>query len=967
MRVNVHSVARRAARALTPNARYAHFAPSLMLAGVLLAPALSAQSVAPRVTSPKEFFGFNIGDDWKLANYDQFQNYWKKIDAESDRMVVQEIGKTAEGRPQLMAIITSPENFKKLDRYKEIARRLALAEGLSEEDAKALAREGKAVVWFDGGLHATEVLGAHQLIETTYQLISRNDPETTRFLNDLIILAVHANPDGMQLVSNWYMKDADTLKRNMQIPRLYQKYIGHDNNRDFYILNQPESVNIARIQYHEWFPHIVYNHHQTGPAGTVMFAPPFRDPFNYNFDPLIPIGIDMVGAAMHERFLRENKPGITSRTGSSYSTWWNGGLRTTVYFHNMIGLLTETIGNPTPMEIPLITRNQLPRGDLPYPVAPQKWHFRQSVDYSVTANYAVFDIASKRKEDFLYNIYKMGKNSIERGNRDTWTVTPTEIDSLDARIARERQSANASRQTPGTQGGAQGAINPFGGAAPSKYFAEYLRDPAKRDARGYILPSNQPDFLTATKFITALRKVNVTVHRATAPFTVAGKNYPAGSWVVKTAQPFRPHVLDMFEPQDHPNDFAYPGGPPKPPYDNAGYTLAYQMGVQFDRILDGFECPCEVIKDLGTPPAGTVASANGAAGFLVSHATNDAFVAVNRALKAGNDVFWLRTPMTANGKSYPAGSFYIASKSGTPQMLQTLAKEKGLSFEGTSARPGGDAMKLQPKRIALWDQYGGSMPSGHNRWLFEQFEFPFTVVYPQTLDEGNLSSKYDVIVFQGGAIPALNPQPQGGFGGGGGGRGGNVDPATLPAEFRGWTGRITADKTIPQLKKFLEDGGTIITIGSSTNLAYHLGLPLMDKLVEKTASGQERELPREKFYVPGSVMEVKVDNSLPVAAGLPEKVNVFFDENPVFTLGADAATKGVKAVAWYDSPHTLRSGWAWGQQYLDKGVAVAEATVGKGKLYLFGPEITFRGQPHGTFKFLFNGIYADQKTDRVVQ
>src|SRR5687767_11934975 len=169
MRVNVHAVARRAARALTPNTRHARWVPSLMLAGVLLAPALPAQSAAPRVTSPKEFFGFNIGDDWKLANYDQFQNYWKKIDAESDRMVVQEIGKTAEGRPQLMAIITSPENFKKLDRYKEIARRLAMAEGLSEDDAKALAREGKAVVWFDGGLHATEVLGAHQLIETTYQ------------------------------------------------------------------------------------------------------------------------------------------------------------------------------------------------------------------------------------------------------------------------------------------------------------------------------------------------------------------------------------------------------------------------------------------------------------------------------------------------------------------------------------------------------------------------------------------------------------------------------------------------------------------------------------------------------------------------------------------------------------------------------------------------------------------------------
>ena len=300
-------------------------------------------------------------------------------------------------------------------------------------------------------------------------------------------------------------------------------------------------------------------------------------------------------------------------------------------------------------------------------------------------------------------------------------------------------------------------------------------------------------------------------------------------------------------------------------------------------------------------------------------------------------------------------------------MLQTLAKEKGLSFDGTSAKPGADAMRVQPKRIALWDQYGGSMPSGHNRWLFEQFEFPFQVVYPQTLDQGNLASKYDVIVFQGGAIPELNPRPQQGFGGGGG-RGGNIDPATLPAEFRGWTGRITADKTIPQLKKFLEDGGTIITIGSSTNLAYHLGLPLMDKLVEKTSSGEEKELPREKFYVPGSVMEVKVDNSTAVAAGLPEKVDVFFDESPVFTLGADAATKGVKAVATYDSPHTLRSGWAWGQQYLDKGVAIAEAQVGKGKLYMFGPEITFRGQPAGTFKFLFNGIYADKKIDpKVVQ
>jgi hypothetical protein len=932
-----------------------------LLAAIFVAPALGAQTpAAGKVTTPKEFFGFNIGDDWKLANYDQFQEYWKKIDAESDRMRVEEIGKTAEGRPQLMAIITSPENFKKLDRYKEISRKLALAEGLSEEEARTLAKEGKSVVWIDGGLHATEVLGAHQLIETSYQLVSRNDPETLRILNDDIMLLVHANPDGMQLVSNWYMKDADTLKRNMNIPRLYQKYIGHDDNRDFYILNQPETVNDARIQYHEWFPQIVYNHHQTGPAGTVMFAPPFRDPFNFNFDPIVPVQLDLVAAAMHTRFEAEGKPGVTMRTGSSYSTWWNGGLRTLAYFHNMIGLLTETIGNPTPMEIPLVVRNQLPRADLPFPIAPQKWHFRQSIDYSITANWAVMDVASRYRETFLYNIYRMGKNSIDRGNRDSWTTTPTELDSLDAVVARDRAGAEGRGGRGAPAGGASLAINPFGAAAPTKYFAEYLRDPAKRDPRGYVIPASQPDFLTATKFVNALRKVNVTVLKATAPFTVNGKSYPANSYVVKAAQAFRPHVMDMFEPQDHPNDFAYPGGPPKPPYDNAGYTLAFQMGVQFDRILDGFDCPCQPIAGLADAPAGTVASA-GAAGYLLSHNTNDAFIAVNRALKAGNEVYWLKSAMTANGKTYPAGTFYISSKGNTTPMLQTLAKEKGLSFDGTSAKPNADALKLQPKRIALWDQYGGSMPSGHTRWLLEQFEFPYQVVYPQGFDAGNLSAKYDVIIFQGGAIPA----PRGeGEGGRRGGFGREVDPSSIPEEFRGWLGRITPEKTIPQLKKFLEDGGTIITVGSSTSLAYYLGLPVSNYLVERTPTGGERELPREKFYVPGSILRVAVDTKSPVAAGLPNDLDVFFDEDPVFRLDPDAQLKGVKPVAWFDSPHPLRSGWAWGQNYLEGGVAVAEATVGKGKLYLFGPEITFRAQPHGTFKFLFNGIYAGNAGER---
>src|SRR5437667_2438173 len=335
----------------------------ILLAAALLAPSPPAPAQG-RVTTPREALGFDIGADYHLATYPQLEAYWHTLARPSPRMVLREIGKTAEGRTQLMAIITAPENHKRIARYQEIARRLAHAEGLTDEQARALAAEGKAVVWIDGGLHATEVLGAQQLMELVYQMVSMNDPETLRILKDVILLATPVNPDGLDLVSNWYMREQDPLKRSTSgLPRLYQKYVGHDNNRDFYMVNQPETEAINRVFFHEWFPHIVYNHHQTGPVGTVLFAPPFRDPFNYYLDPLVPLGIDLVGAAMHSRFVAENKPGATMRSGSSYSTWWNGGLRTVTYFHNMIGLLTESIGSPTPMEIPLVPEKLLPKGD----------------------------------------------------------------------------------------------------------------------------------------------------------------------------------------------------------------------------------------------------------------------------------------------------------------------------------------------------------------------------------------------------------------------------------------------------------------------------------------------------------------------------------------------------------------------------------------------------------------------------
>jgi hypothetical protein len=654
------------------------------------------------------------------------------------------------------------------------------------------------------------------------------------------------------------------------------------------------------------------------------------------------LGINLVGAAMHSRFAAEGKPGSTMLKGANYSTWFNGGLRTTTYFHNMIGLLTETIGNPTPMSIPFLPNRLLPSADLPNPITPQQWHFRQSIEYSLTANRAVLDVASKHREDFLFNIYRMGRNSIERGSRDHWTITPKDIAAVQEAIAKERGGRATDSEGP-SEADAPGPR--FTRGAPLKFF-EAMKDPAQRDPRGYILPSDQADFLTATKFVNALIKTGITIHRATAPFQAGGKSYPAGSYVVKTAQAFRPHILDMFEPQDHPNDIPYPGGPPTPPYDNAGWTLAYQMGVQFDRLLDGFDGPFEKVNGLIKPDPGRITGDSNPAGYLLSHKVNDAFVAINRLLKNGEEVYWLADR---------GGDIYVPAKTSTRAVLDKLVSEVGLSFTGV-AKPSGAAYKLRPVRIGLWDRYGGSMPSGWTRWLFEQFEFPYEVVYPQTLDAGNLSSKYDVLVFVDGGIPGGAGGRGGGGGGGGGGFGGPPNPEALPAEFRGWLGSVTTTRTVPQLKKFLEDGGTVLTVGGSTSLARHLGLPVSNHLVDRQQEG-DRPLPREKYYVPGSILRVRVDNTHPLAYGMPERADVFFNNSPVLKLRPEAAIQGFKPVAWFDSASPLRSGWAWGQHLLEGGVAIAEAPVGKGKLFLLGPEVTNRAQPHGTFKLFFNGIY----------
>ncbi|MCT1532369.1 M14 family metallopeptidase [Sphingobacterium daejeonense] len=876
---------------------------------LLISLALVQFGFAQQITSPKEHFGFNIGDDYQLASFTQTEDYFKKLDQQSDRLKYTVIGKTEEGRDQCMLIVSSPENLQNLEEYKKISTSLARAE-MSEEEARSLSQKGKSIVWIDGGLHSTEVVGMHQLIQIAYLLASSNDAETKKILDNTIVLLVHANPDGQELVTNWYMREKTPEKRSSNfVPVLYQKYAGHDNNRDFFMLNLKETQNMARQLFVEWVPQIMYNHHQTAPAGAVVAGAPYRDPFNYVFDPLLMSGIDALGAAMANRLNVENKPGYTAKDGSVFSTWYNGGLRTTTYFHNIMGLLTEMIGNPTPFEIPLVPNRLIPNNDTQNPVLPQVWHFQQSIDYSTSLNYAILNYASRYKDEVLYNIYKMGRNSIERGSKDFWALSPSRVAVIDTALQQ------AKRKDPKIESNR---------AEERKLLGSLFNDKDLRDPRGYIIPSDQPDFVKATDFINALIQNGIEIKQASNDFTVNGKKYAKDSYIIKTDQAFRPHILDMFEAQDHPDDFQYPGGPPIPPYDAAGWTLAYLMDVKFDRVLDDFNGPfqnLEIGKMIQLPE---VAKSKGK--FLKLPSTiNESFRISNDLLKQGKNVW----------RDESNGDIYVENKADVKLNFATA----------TSNNLPKKSKKLKPMRIALWDTYGGSMPSGWLRFLLEQYHYNFDVVYAPDIDKGNLNAKYDIIIFPGNSIPRFgSSQSAGGYYG----RMPAEAPENIPSPYKERWGRTSVEKTIPVLKSFLENGGKVLTIGSSSDLAEHLEIGVENHLVD----ANKAELKRTDFYTPGSVLTAKVGKDSHSTWGYEDEIDVYYSNDNLYKI----TNPEIKPILWFDSEKVLKSGWSWGQKYLKDGVLAFEAPVGKGTLVSFGNDINFRAQTHGTFKLLFNQL-----------
>ena len=906
-----------------------------LLAAAVAAPAgARAPETRAAVTAPGAMLGAEPGSDYFLANYTQISAWLKKVAGESDRLKLISIGKTAEGRDQYMAVVSSPDNLANLEKYRKISEQLALAKGLDDAQAKALAAQGKAIVWIDAGLHANETVNAQTHIQIIHEMITRNDPETLGFLDDSIILFAFANPDGLELVANWYMRNADPKKRSLDgLPVLYQKYVGHDDNRDSFMAAMPETTNINRASYREWYPQIVYNEHQTGPVGTVVFIPPFRDPYNYNNEPLVINQTDLLGYMMHGRLIAEGKPGSIMRSGAPYSTWFNGGVRTVGYFHNVVGILTEIIGNPTPMEIPFVPRNQLAREDIAAPIAPQPWHFQQSIDYVKTMDRAVLDYASRFRETLLYNRYIMGRNQIQQGSQDSWVITPKRIDAVEA-------AASAAAKKPDAATAAR-ADRDARSIVDTKYYAQILHDPARRAPRAFILPADaQADMPTTIRFLNTLIKNGVEVQKADAAFTFDGKSYPAGSYVVRADQAFRPHVLDMFEPQDHPQDFAYPGGPPLRPYDITGYNLSYQMNITFDRALDGAPPAFPAIDgEIAAPPPGHVLG-SGKAGYVVGHNTTNSFILTNRLLKARLPVYWLKGATSVEGRSLAPGAIWIPASAKARTLVTAGVGSLGIDAYAVDARPAGDAIAIKPVRMGLVDRYGGSMASGWTRWIFEQYEFPYTKVFPQELDKGGLARKYDALVLASDILEN--------------GRGNQPRPDEIPAQYRATLGLISPEKTYPQLAAFAREGGTLVAVGNATAIAEKIGLPVTNALTRQASDGKRVPLSPSEFYVPGSILSAKIDVTDPLGYGMGETTDIFYYNNPTFTVAP--GDPRVKRVSWFASDDPLRSGWAWGQKALNGTAAIVDGSLGRGHVFLLSPEVTQRAQPHATFKLLFNAI-----------
>ena len=812
---------------------------------LLLALAVAVQQ------SPAASLGFEPGADSMLADWKQVSGYLNSLAQRSRYVRVDTLGLTTEQRPFLLLTITSPANQQRLAEIKRAQALLADPRRLNDTTLAGIRRTQPAVILISNNIHSTEVASSQMGMTLAYRLAT--DPELSRLLDSVVVLMIPSmNPDGLDTVVSWYRRYKGTRYEGGPLPWLYHKYVGHDNNRDWFMLTQIETRLVTRMLYKDWFPEIVYDVHQMGASGVRLFVPPFQDPVNPNLDPALVAGMNLVGTTMASALYDAGMTGIAHQ--QTYDLWWHGGFRSTPTRHNMIGILSEaaSVRIASPITIPFDSVRQPGRGvNYPAPWPGGTWRLGDIVRYELIAAEALVRLAARDRLGIIDRFVGLGSRAVEAGM----------------------------------------AGNPFAYVLPPP--------PEQRDPEAWTTLAN---VLTAG---------GVEVWRATEPFAANGRSYPAGSLVVPMAQPFRAHAKDLLEPQRYTpvND--------RPPYDVAGWTLPFTMGVRADVVDAPFAANLVRVDSL-VPAPGRIEGAGEM--FVLKNRTNAESRAIAELLTAGQSVT-------------VAGDSLIVRGPRARALLTEHAARHGFSVTATPTpvAPVSGATRQRLPRIGLYRPWTASIDEGWTRWLFEQYGITHTTLRDSDLKKGGLRQRFDVIVLPDVDAGALV-------------RG--VDSTRIPLPYTGGMG----EPGVAAISAFVRGGGTLVCLDGSSNFAIsRLNLPVVNVLAGG-ASGPQVSL----FYAPGSIFGVILGGGgvaqSPVTLGLPDSLQVYFENSAAFTVSGPA-----RALATYP-PGPLRSGYARYQERLEGKAALVEVPVGSGKVILFGFRPQFRGQTHGTFKLLFNAV-----------
>jgi hypothetical protein len=880
----------------------------LSLTLILLAASAAAAAQVGNVPSPRDVLGFEPGEDRKLADWSQIIDYFKRLDTASARVSVHQLGVSTERRPFIVAIISSEKNIEDLPRIRQSQARLADPRLIADQaERERLIRETPAVVAITCSIHSTEIVASQMAMQMAYNLASDNSTLTRDILDNTVLLLIPSvNPDGIDIVTDWYRKTLGTKFEGTSPPVLYHRYAGHDNNRDWFMLTQVETQLVSNLFWREWFPEIVYDVHQQGQFGSRMCVPPFFDPHNPNIDPVIVRQVGAIGMRMAANLTAAGYKGVV--TNSTYDMWWHGGLRSAPYYHNAIGILTEaaSVRIASPMDVRREQLRATTRG-LANPLVPStnfplvweggRWSMRDILNMELITCRTMLEEAAVRRQELIRNFVTIADRAIEAGKRE----------------------------------------------------APYA----------YVVPARQHDSPTADRMINILLQQGVEVHRATSDFMMDGKKYGNGSYVVLLAQPYRANVKCLFEPQRYPDRRLYPGGPAEPPYDVAGWTLPMQMGVEYVQADSKFDADIVEVESLledarATPHAETTSKTRGPRNptAYISPETNLAFASINSVFKSAGQTLVSRADQKfkASNKEYSAGTFIVE---------QTRSSDKQANRDLETVK----RMPLAKPRLGLYRSWTASMDEGWTRWVLEQFGFDYKNIYDADVRAGNLKNSFDCII-----LPDLSMQQVVT-----GNRAGSYPPE--------YTGGIT-DAGVDNLRSFVEAGGVLVCLNSSSELA----IKRFDLPVKNVLDG----LRRDQFYAPGSIFRAVVDASHPVAYGMPAEADLYFvsvsgsrSEDAPAASEPDSAPRSetrpaaqpearatlvrafafeitdperARSIARYAESNPLRSGWLLGPQYIAGKSALVDASLGKGRVVLFGFRTQHRAQTWGTFKLLFNSI-----------